>query len=196
MPPDMTKIFPLEMPHIPTSAEFIEVLNALEIAIEALVDKKLSFDSLIKLGIMMKEIDKNCAVFKHDAQRRAAEIADTGMTNGYTAKTGEETQWIKADNLAVLKRVCDDIETLNHTNNPTDTVISSSKHPGINVNQADIVAHMKKLIAAYKDLIQALQSPTASLFSDRLAAKVALIPDEKNFYHMLAVAKSEQVKIE
>lgn len=196
MSKNTVKTLTLALPEVPAYAEFLGILHDLDQAIKDLMGKTLSFDDLIRVGLMMKEIDKNCVIFMHTARMYIGESTRAHITHGVSGIRNDTYSWCAAESLVVLKRILADVRALEHWNNQPDVIIHSSKHPGITFHQADIVRHIQRLVVAYAELIRALESPTTALLPDRLALKIALIPDERDFYHILAVAKSEQAKTE
>lgn len=142
----------------PTYPEFVSLLTEIRHAISELENITLSFDDMIKLGLIMKEIDKNCRVLKSDADSKSHVSQKGAATDWPTGTHRDISAVLKVASLSVLNDVLKGLQSLQKNDNleSPNTRIQASKYPGRAYELKDILNRMQVLVDTYLVLAEVL----------------------------------------
>lgn len=179
-----SSILRIQLAKVPEHAEFRANLATLLEAINSLSTVRLPYLALIKLSLLMKEVEKNCYALRLEGEAK--------LKNTHNPELDDEITMLQITGVATIKSLIDDAEKLatQGTVVASPVKIKSSKHPNLVYGQYGIILKIATMISAYIGLLNVLTSSSVDQKS-RLALALNLLPYEREFYYFIAVSRSE-----
>ncbi len=174
----------IQLARVPEHAEFRGILRALAQATSHLGRVRLPYLAVVKLALLLKEIEKNCYALRLEAE------------NELNAPSSDEAQneiaLLRITGLASLSPLIDDADKLatQGNNKGTPVVLRSSKHPNLIYSQYGILLKIYTMIEAYIGLLNVLTASTIDR-KERLRIALSFLPYERELYYFIAVSRSE-----